>query len=301
MTSEEAPGPAVGLPQPEQGEAGPSTQHDHNGASHETQHKPDTVMTDAVVEENGQEGVATAANPVKEEEGNAAATTSDYPTAQPSTSQLPPMHTTLRTRVPGTAIAITQQVAPIPPYPIPPKDCSFEERKRHRDRIRQLPFGKFFECTGRPTMVWEVADYTEAGAGLARSEIPFLFKAFETGQIGPARMKAKYGDARAHTIHEYLDWTMIAQPPTPENDLVWGVGGALCLQVIDYVCASPPSPTHNHLPSPPTHQQHSQTNQYRTLQGFVLLWYCHGIVPNGPHRDWLRSQYPGNTPTSVHH
>lgn len=123
-------------------------------------------------------------------------------------------------RIPGRPVPFTQQVAPIGPLPIPPKDCSYEERLPHRDRIRQLPFGKFFECAGRPNLVWEVADYTAVGPGVARAEIPFLFKAFETGQIGPARMKAKYGDARAHTIHEYLDWTMIAQPPTPENDLV---------------------------------------------------------------------------------
>lgn len=198
--------------------------------------------------------------------------------AEPMDVDPPPTNGTslVFSRLPGRPVPFTQQVAPIGPLPIPPKDCSYGDRLPHRDRIRQLPFGKFFECAGRPNLVWEVADYTAVGPGVARAEIPFLFKAFETGQIGPARMKAKYGDARAHTIHEYLDWTMIAQPPTPENDLV----RPCPCHIIVY-----PLP----LPSP--------TSRSRTLRAFALSSCFPAFGCSGPLRGCRRSRGCGNTPS----
>jgi hypothetical protein len=55
----------------------------------------------------------------------------------------------------------------------------------------------------------------------ARNDVPFLFKAFETGQIGPKRMaKMHGGKARNFTIHEYLDWTVTAQSTDADDELV---------------------------------------------------------------------------------
>lgn len=47
------------------------------------------------------------------------------------------------------------------------------------------------------------------GATLARADMPFLFKAFESGQAPPPRPGTKKAEeTRAATIHEYLDWTL---------------------------------------------------------------------------------------------
>jgi hypothetical protein len=47
------------------------------------------------------------------------------------------------------------------------------------------------------------------GVAAARSDVPFLFKAFETGQAPPPRPGTKKAEeTRAATIHEYLDWTL---------------------------------------------------------------------------------------------
>jgi hypothetical protein len=55
----------------------------------------------------------------------------------------------------------------------------------------------------------------------ARADLPFLFKAFETGQIGPKRMaKMHGGKPRMATIHEYLDWTLTAQAAQEDDELV---------------------------------------------------------------------------------
>lgn len=51
----------------------------------------------------------------------------------------------------------------------------------------------------------------ENGVEVARREVPFLFKAFETGQMRPPRPGTKAAEEpRASTIHEYLDWTVTA-------------------------------------------------------------------------------------------
>ena len=61
----------------------------------------------------------------------------------------------------------------------------------------------------------------EGGAATARHDVPFLFKAFETGQMRPPRAGTKAAEApRASTIHEYLDWTFMAAEGADEDDLV---------------------------------------------------------------------------------
>lgn len=62
-------------------------------------------------------------------------------------------------------------------------------------------------------MLYTIKDYSydrTQGAADARQEAGFLFKAFETGQIGPRRLAKMYGEhaPRNATIHEYLDWTV---------------------------------------------------------------------------------------------
>ena len=61
---------------------------------------------------------------------------------------------------------------------------------------------------------------------MARDELPFLFKAFELGQVPPPRPGTKRAEApRAATIHEYLDWTVTASEPEDPDELVSGGGG----------------------------------------------------------------------------
>lgn len=44
---------------------------------------------------------------------------------------------------------------------------------------------------------------------MARNDVPFLFKAFESGQARPPRPGTKKAEEpRSATIHEYLDWTV---------------------------------------------------------------------------------------------
>ena len=58
-------------------------------------------------------------------------------------------------------------------------------------------------------MVYTIKDYSVdkvKGAAECRQECGFLFKAFETGQIGPRRLARMIGEntPRNATIHEYL-------------------------------------------------------------------------------------------------
>jgi hypothetical protein len=56
------------------------------------------------------------------------------------------------------------------------------------------------------------------GIRCARADLPFLFRAFEAGQAPPPRPGTKRAtEARAATIHEYLDWTVSAEESTPEE------------------------------------------------------------------------------------
>ncbi|KAF5832100.1 hypothetical protein DUNSADRAFT_12149 [Dunaliella salina] len=100
---------------------------------------------------------------------------------------------------------------------------------RSREAINQLPLNELFELPGRPHVVYQIRSYANTGSSLAeaasqaRSDMPFLFKAFETGQIGPKRMaKMHGGKPRVATIHEYLDWTITAQSSTEDDELDFG-------------------------------------------------------------------------------
>ena len=63
-----------------------------------------------------------------------------------------------------------------------------------------------------PLCLPQTRNYTtdkQAGRQLARADVPFLFKAFESGQAPPPRPGTKKAEEpRAATIHEYLDWTV---------------------------------------------------------------------------------------------
>lgn len=86
-----------------------------------------------------------------------------------------------------------------------------------RKSLQRVPCRELFEISGRPTVAYEVRDYREPdGRRLSRLELPFLFKAFETGQQAPPRAGSKNATKpRAATIHEYLDWTVAEEPKQP--------------------------------------------------------------------------------------
>ena len=77
----------------------------------------------------------------------------------------------------------------------------------------------------------------EGGAQVARHDVPFLFKAFETGQMRPPRPGSKAAlQPRASTIHEYLDWTFMAVEGADEDDLV---GACSCTSPASALCMGP--------------------------------------------------------------
>lgn len=79
-------------------------------------------------------------------------------------------------------------------------------------------------------MVYALRDYSKpdsarelSGRDAARKDVPFLFKAFETGQPRPPQPGSKRAAApRAFTIHEYLDWTVTTPDPVGLDDLDFG-------------------------------------------------------------------------------
>lgn len=92
--------------------------------------------------------------------------------------------------------------------------------REFRQRIANLPYDELFELPARPNVVMEVKDYSKPDASIgratARTDVPFLFKAFEQGQTPPPRPGSKKANTqapRAFTIHEYLDWTVTATEP----------------------------------------------------------------------------------------
>lgn len=103
--------------------------------------------------------------------------------------------------------------------------------KSTRSLLYQIPLNELFELPGRPHVVYQLRSYAghaneEEAAMHARNDVPFLFKAFETGQIGPKRMaKMHGGKARVFTIHEYLNWTVTAQSTDADDELVGTVQG----------------------------------------------------------------------------
>ncbi|GLC45090.1 hypothetical protein PLESTB_001467200 [Pleodorina starrii] len=94
-----------------------------------------------------------------------------------------------------------------------------------RSLLYQLPSNELFELPGRPHVVYQLRSYAHSAsadeaAQQARNDSPFLFKAFETGQIGPKRLARMHGDKpRVATIHEYLDWTVTAQAAEGDDEL----------------------------------------------------------------------------------
>lgn len=99
-----------------------------------------------------------------------------------------------------------------------------------RKLLYTLPTDMLFELPGRPNVIYALRDYRadkEAGARECRSDMPFLFKAFETGQIGPRRLSRLAGDKpRNATIHEYLDWTVTGVEAKQEGEYVSSCDGS---------------------------------------------------------------------------
>jgi len=94
-----------------------------------------------------------------------------------------------------------------------------------RDRAAELPCNEPTELAGRPNVYYELRDYAQPnkldGSKRARSDVPYLFKSFETGQARPPRPGTKNAQLpRAATIHEYLDWTVTAQGSQALDELV---------------------------------------------------------------------------------
>lgn len=73
-------------------------------------------------------------------------------------------------------------------------DCPTSKRRaelRHaRQVLFELPRNDMFEVAGHPTVYYELRDYRhhpggkEEGIRAARADVGFMFKAFETGQVG---------------------------------------------------------------------------------------------------------------------
>lgn len=109
--------------------------------------------------------------------------------------------------------------------------------KSTRSLLYQIPLNELFELPGRPHVVYQLRSYAghaneEEATMHARNDVPFLFKAFETGQIGPKRMaKMHGGKARVFTIHEYLNWTVTAQSTDADDELVGLAKGGCCAAV----------------------------------------------------------------------
>ena len=94
----------------------------------------------------------------------------------------------------------------------------------HRDRARSQPLhtrvrkrahlspNPLSHLSPPPLPLRQPPGDRRAGARAARDDLPFLFRAFEAGQVPPPRPGTKKAaEARAATIHEYLDWTLTAE------------------------------------------------------------------------------------------
>jgi hypothetical protein len=72
-------------------------------------------------------------------------------------------------------------------------DCPTPQRREQlreaRKALFKLPKNEWYELAGHPTVYYELRDYREhpmgkeEGIKTARSDINFMFKAFETGQV----------------------------------------------------------------------------------------------------------------------
>ena len=118
-----------------------------------------------------------------------------------------------------------------------------KETMQAREALLSLPFDTYIEIPGRPSVVYQLRDYSERkhgqattggkgrykhpshfrspGAKMCREDIPFLFKAFELGHPLPPVPGTKEAEGpRASTIHEYLDWTVSAAEGNGEDETV---------------------------------------------------------------------------------
>jgi hypothetical protein len=84
----------------------------------------------------------------------------------------------------------------------------------------KIPAGEMFELPGRPHVCYCLRSYGDesfgspsSGAKCARDDFGFLFKAFESGQTPPHRLKKDSSLGHAPTIHQYLDWTITGTSP----------------------------------------------------------------------------------------
>lgn len=114
-----------------------------------------------------------------------------------------------------------------PPVPDSEKASRHEMRKKWRAPLYQLPLGSLFEIPGRPHTCYCLRDYGHPmygvkpnGAKLAREDFAFLFKAFESGQTPPHRLKKD--QEHVPTIHQYLDWTVTGTPSSDVDDVDFG-------------------------------------------------------------------------------
>jgi hypothetical protein len=101
--------------------------------------------------------------------------------------------------------------------------CPAQPRRLPAAQPPQPPPRRLDAC--RPTTVFGLRHYGHPsaleGRRAARDEVPFLFKAFESGQQPPPRPGTKRAELpRAATIHEYLDWTVTASEPEDPDELV---------------------------------------------------------------------------------
>ena len=98
-------------------------------------------------------------------------------------------------------------------------DCPTAKRRAELRQARQvlfeLPRNDMFEVAGHPTVYYELRDYRhhpggkEEGIRAARADVGFMFKAFETGQVGlPScacsghtdKLSCAEGNAALHSI-----------------------------------------------------------------------------------------------------
>ncbi|GBF99042.1 hypothetical protein Rsub_11987 [Raphidocelis subcapitata] len=94
-------------------------------------------------------------------------------------------------------------LGPSAPRPPPVSGKHRSSGKRRRDG--PLPCDKLFELPGRPNVLYTIKNYSidpAKGDAEARAEAPFLFKAFETGQIGGVFWDAKTARWRSQIGHK---------------------------------------------------------------------------------------------------
>lgn len=139
-------------------------------------------------------------------------------------------------RINGTAAAGDRAADTAPATDDADADDGARRRREAHRALLGLPTDTFLELPGRPTILYQLRDYSTAagfappedpacsrgdGARAAREDLPFLFRAFEAGHPPPPPPGSKEAEApRASTIHEYLDWTVSAAEANAPDELV---------------------------------------------------------------------------------